>query len=133
MKFRRITIGEAAAILAPLVASPKTDTSRGVCGVMDWIGGGYAYQFLDATDRPLVVFAFQYVDREHGRVLEVTAARQLVAGAHLTETVLPYIEKAFGRDCVAVSIHTRRPGLVSKLEGAGYEQAATIMHKKLKG
>lgn len=133
MKFRRLSIADAAKVLAPLADDAKTDTSKGVCSVMDWIGGGFAYEVVDALETVLAVFAFQYVDRKGGRVLEVTAARQLAPGTHLTDTVLPYVEHHFGRDCVAVTIHTRRAGLVSKLQGAGYGVAATVLHKNLKG
>lgn len=131
MRFEPLKMGVAAALLAPLVDDPRTDTSGGICGIGDWLAGGSAYVVVDDDGRELAVFAVQHVQRERGRALEVLAARQLAPGGDLTADVLPHIERLFGQGCDVVTIYTRRAGLVRKLEAAGYAPAATIMQKKL--
>jgi hypothetical protein len=131
MKLVPLPLADAAVLLAPLADNPRTDTSGGICGIGDWLAGSSAYMVVGDDGRELAVFAFQHVQRERGRALEVLAARQLAPGGNLTADVLPYIERLFGLGCDVVTIYTRRAGLVRKLEAAGYAPAATIMQKKL--
>jgi hypothetical protein len=79
----------------------------------------------------LMAFAVQQVQHEYGRELVIRVARQMASGCDLTAEVLPEIERVFGQGCDAATIHTRRAGLINKLEKTGYREAAKIMRKKL--
>ena len=113
-----------------MVQVDKWDWS-GLCGVDDVIGGGDAYAALDTDGKPTVAFVVEQVQYEHGRELVVRVAHQLVRGRDLVGEVLPEIERVFGVGCDAVTIYTKRAGLVHKLQGVGYSEAAKIMRKKL--
>jgi hypothetical protein len=130
IRFRRLMWPEAMEMLAPMVGNPKWDWSDGLCGIADLIGGGIVYLAEDAGG-PLMVVAIDQVKHEGGRELVIRAALQLSAAGDATERVLPEIERVFGRGCHAVTVYTKRPGLVRKMEQAGYCPAATIMRKKL--
>lgn len=128
--FTRLSLALARAAIAPMVGNQKWDTSDGLYGVDDFIGGGIAFEAHDAGG-PLGVFVVEQVQHEHGMELEVRVGRQYGAACDLTERVLPEVERYFGVGCKSVSIWTRRPGLVRKLAAAGYGQAAVIMRKEL--
>jgi hypothetical protein len=130
IRFDRLTYEEAVAACAPMLGEPKWDTSGGLYGVDDLIGGGVAYVAADDAG-PLVLLVVQQVQRKNGRELIVRLARQIAGSGDLTERVLPEIERAFGAGCQAVTIHTKRRGLVRKLEAAGYEEAAVTMRKAI--
>lgn len=130
IRFRRLSWDEAQTMLAPMVANPKWDWSDGLCGIADLIGGGLVYLAED-DGGPLMVVAIDQVEHEGGRELVIRAALQMSAAGDATERVLPEIERVFGRGCHAVTVYTKRAGLVRKMEQAGYDPAATIMRKKL--
>jgi hypothetical protein len=128
--FRRLGLDDARAALAPLCGNPKWDTSDGLDGVDSVIGGGVAFMAQDEAG-PLGVLVVEQVQKEHGVELEIRAGLQLSARVDLTARVLPAAEHHFGVGCKSVSIWTRRPGLVRKLQSAGYSQAAVMMRKEL--
>lgn len=130
IRLKRLTWREACAMLAPMVGNPKWDWSGGLFGVEDIIGDGVVYLAFD-NDGPLVVFAVDQVVHAGGRELVIRAALQVASSGDATERVLPEIERVFGVGCDAVSVYTKRAGLVRKMEQAGYSQAATIMRKEL--
>lgn len=131
MNFVAIPVDHARQLVARMVQVDKWDWS-GLCGVDDVIGGGDAYAALDADGKPTVAFVVEQVQYEHGRELVVRVAHQLVRGRDLVGEVLPEIERVFGVGCDAVVIYTKRAGLVRKLQGAGYSEAAKIMRKAIK-
>lgn len=131
VEFVRLSYQAATAYLARMVGNPKWDLSAGLYGVDDIIGGGVAYLVQDQSG-PLVVIVVQKIEHTGGRELVVRAAWQLASCGDLTETVMPCIEQHFGFDCDVVTFWTKRPGLVVKMNRAGYTAAATMMRKKLK-
>lgn len=130
IRFTRLGLDLARAALAPMVGNPKWDTSDGLYGIDGFLGGGVAYEISDEGG-PLAVIVVEQVRHQNGTELEIRVARQLAANADLTTKVLPEIERYFGVGCVSVSVWTRRPGLVRKLQAAGYGQAAVMMRKGL--
>lgn len=116
--------------LAPMAGSAKI--ADGFYSIEELINGAQAYLMRDERGDGAVLFTINKFDRENGRELVITAARQLTKKGDLTEKVLPEIERQFGHDCQMMTIYTRRPGLVRKLQKAGYYEAAKIMRKKLK-
>jgi len=130
IRFRRLTWKEACALLAPLVGNAKWDWTDGLLGVRDIIGDGIVYLAYD-DQGPMMVVAVDHHVHEGGRELVIRAALQLASSGDATERVLPEIERVFGGGCSAVTVYTKRLGLVRKMEKAGYSQAATIMRKKI--
>jgi hypothetical protein len=130
MNFCLLSADHARQVVARMVGVEKWDWS-GLHGVDDVIGGGAMYAALDAQGRPAMAFVVEQVQHEHGRELVIRAALQLMRGRDLVAEVLPEIERVFGVGCAAVTLTTRRAGLVRKLKSAGYGEAATIMRKKL--
>lgn len=130
IRFNRLSLNEARAAIAPMVGNRKWDTSDGLCGVDDLIGGGVAFEAHDECGARCV-FVVEQVQLEHGMQLEIRVARQYGAATDLTERMLPEVERYFGAGCKSVLIWTRRPGLMRKLQAAGYSQAAVIMKKEI--
>ncbi len=131
MKFQAYPRDHARDFVACMVGVDKWDWS-GLSGVDDVIGGGDAYAALDEGGLPTMIFIVEQVQHEHGRELVIRVAHQLVRGRDLVGEVLPEIERVFGAGCDAVVIYTKRAGLVRKLQGAGYGEAAKIMRKAIK-
>lgn len=129
MRFQQIAANVACALLAPLMTD-KTNTHGSVLGVGDLIGGGQCWLLQDGA-QDLAVFVTQKIERENGRELIVRAALQLQGGGSLTEDILPEIERVIGHDCAVMTIHTKRAGLVRKLQKTGYQEAAKIMQKRI--
>lgn len=129
MRFQQIAANVACALLAPLMAD-KSNTHGAVLGIADVIGGGECWLLQDGA-QDLAVFVTQKIERENGRELIVRAALQLQGGGRLTEDILPEIERVIGHDCAVMTIHTKRAGLVRKLQKTGYQEAAKIMQKRI--
>lgn len=128
--FTRLSLERARAALAPMVGNPKWDTSDGLYGVDELLGGGVAYEVSDEGG-PLAVLVVEQVKHDNGTELEIRVARQIAANTDLTTQVLPEVERYFGVGCNSVSVWTRRPGLMRKLAAAGYGQAAVLMRKEI--
>ena len=128
--FRRIETDQAAALMADMPGNPKWDTTDGLLTIREIIGQGVPFVVSDAG-RDVGVIVLEHIDYQGGRELFVRVARQLVQGVDMTERTLPEIEKRFGAGCVAVTLRTRRAGLVAKLENSGFYETAKIMRKKL--
>lgn len=130
--FAELTNLQAEKVLDGLVGNPKWDTSDGLCGVADLMGGGRAYMAIEGGEN-LGAFIIQKVTRQNGRELEIRAGWQLSSRGNLSEQIIPEIERRWGYDCDVVTIYTRRPGLVRKLERMGFNQSAVILTKKIQG
>ena len=130
MNFHEITTAMARDYLRDMAGNPKWDCSSGMCSIEEIIGNGMPFLVID-VGQPVAVVVLQHVQHAHGRELVIRVAMQLAACGGLTERVLPEIERVFGAECQAVTVYTRRAGLVAKLQNAGYDEAAKIMRKKL--
>lgn len=75
-------------------------------------------------------YALEQVQADKGVEVWVTAMAGSLPGVDLIHGLSPYIEQQCARaDCL--TMQTRRPGLVKKLEREGWELSAYIMRKKL--
>jgi hypothetical protein len=128
--FNVITADDAARRLAHMPGNPKWDTTDGMAAITEIIGGGLPLLVVDGAEE-LAVVVIDLDKYENGRELVVRVAHQLAKRGDLTETVLPEIVRRFGGGCNSVSMRTRRPGLVAKLQRAGFSQAAVIMRKEI--
>lgn len=116
-----------------ITENPKADTGAGVLVIEadDICGGdGQAYVAFQGG-QPLVVVVLGHADYGQGRELEIRGAVAVSNRQDATELVLPAIEGVFGAGCVAVSLYTKRAGLVKKLAAQGYAEACRLIRKKL--
>lgn len=129
VNFIAIDPAEAAALIeARLLGQAKTDTSDGLLSAGEVLEGSQAYVAFQ-RGVPLVLVVLRVAEYGRGRELEIRAAIALSTRRDATETVLPAIEATFGAGCQSVAVHTRRGGLVKKLQAAGYVEAAKILRK----
>jgi len=131
VRFDPLTKEQAARYLAHMPGNPKWDTTDGLAGIGEIIGGGSPFLVVDDFGYDLAVVVLGVDDYDNGRELVVRVAHQLANRGDLTETVLPEIVRRFGGGCGSVSMRTRRAGLVAKLQRVGFYEAATIMRKKI--
>ena len=130
MHFDRLDLERTRELMQAMLGQRKWDTSDGLYGVDDLIGGGVAFLVSDDLG-PLVVVVIEQVEHQNGRELVIRVARQLGGSGDITERVVPILEQRYGAGCKFVTIYTRRAGLVRKLENIGYSEAAKIMRKTL--
>jgi len=77
-------------------------------------------------------YALEFVQCDQGAEVFITAAAGNLPGADLVATLVPYIaEQAAKAGADAVTINTRRRGLVRKLQRAGWTLDAYVMRRKL--
>lgn len=118
---------EARAALAPL-AGAKLDTSGGLRSVDDLVRGG---QLFEISRDGVVIgrYALRVDGWAHGREGVILAAVG-DQGEAFTERVLPLVERQF-IDVQAVTVYTRRMGLVKRLARQGYGVGGFILRKPL--
>lgn len=106
----------------------KTDTSGGMTDAVDCLWQALFFRVY-ADGAPVAFYALRF--RKKGELVhgEVTIAHGR-AGFDLVRYVLPMIEEQCAH-CAALRIETKRPGLMKKLELAGYGRASVILEKKL--
>lgn len=120
-------------VAAAFDASPfmraKTDTSGGMVDGVDCLAMGEFFRVFD-DGVPVAFYVLRARNGRAGIVAEITLAHGR-ADVDLVASVLPLIEKQCA-GCHAMRIETRRPGLMKKLETAGYKRASVILTKELK-
>jgi hypothetical protein len=112
---------------SPLLRA-KTDTSGGMVHGVDCLANAQFFRVFDDG----VPVAFYVLRARQGRAgidAEITLAHGR-AGFDLVGAVLPLIERQCA-GCHQLRIETRRPGLMKKLERAGYQRASVILTKEL--
>lgn len=97
----------------------RDQVRRGANVVEVWAGGEMVGAFILRLDST--------VDGVDGVIV---AAGGNLPGADLTALLLPYIERMF-IGVRRVRIHTMRPGMARKLEGAGYKLAELVFVKDI--
>lgn len=130
IQFEVLTVERAALYLADMPGNAKWDTTDGLCNILEIIAGGAPFMVRE-NGVEVMVIVLDLLHFDAGKELQVRVARQLVKSVDMTERLLPEIENNFGGGCVAVTLRTRRAGLVRKLEKVGYYETAKIMRKKL--
>lgn len=117
---------EAAAAFAAVHA--QFDTSGGLVTLAEWLHNA---QVCEVTEdgRAVAWFALRGFRHAHTEEAELIAAAGR-ASVDLTKTVLPYIESQV-TPADALTIYTRRRGLVRKLERQGYRLDGYVMRKTL--
>lgn len=113
---------------SPLVIA-KTDTSGGQVAGVDCLGGQFFRVLIDGA--PVAWYVLRAREGRAGIDAEISIAHGR-AGVDLVAQVLPLIERqAASIGCRAMRVETRRPGLMKKLERAGYARKSVILMKEL--
>lgn len=93
--------------------------------------GAQLFEVLDEAGDCVAAFVLRVDHLECRSVGVVVAAGGGLAGADLTATLMPHIERMF-YGCDAIAIHTERPGLLRKLARQGYRTAEIILEKEVR-
>lgn len=117
--------------LAHMPGNPKWDTSDGLATIAEIIGGGVPFMVTDDEGGELAVIVLDTERYKNGTELVVRVGHQISKCGNLTEILIPEIERRFGGGCVSIMVRTRRAGLVSKLQKAGFKESAKIMRKAI--
>lgn len=95
-------------------------------GIAAQVESGAALLFYVREGREMVGC---YVLRVEGREGVIVAASGNCAGVDLTQLLLAHVENQF-IDVDALRIHTARPGMVRRLQAAGYTPQEFVMRKE---
>ena len=107
----------------------RYDTSGGLVTLGELLHGAMACEVLEG-ETPVAWFAvrgFQHATAQECELIVAAGA----ASIDLTRHVLPYIEQQVS-PADALTIYTRRPGLVRKLQRQGYRIDGTVLRKTLR-
>lgn len=126
-----ISAEEAAPLLAAAV-SGRRDTGGGLLSVAELLRGSECFEVIAETGRRVGAYAVQVSSHDNGREAVIVAAVGNLPGADLTATIVPVLaEQARAAGCRALTIYTRRRGLLAKLRAQGFGLGGYIMRKKL--
>ncbi|HYC45376.1 MAG TPA: hypothetical protein VED01_07790 [Burkholderiales bacterium] len=113
----------------------KYDTGGGLCGVRDLLDGCALFEVSRGAEL-VGHYALKVEQRAHGNEGVIVGAIGADPGgrgrAPLTRHVLPLLEQQF-IDARAITIYTRRLGLVRELARQGYTCEGFIMRKRRQG
>ncbi|HGO6127514.1 TPA: hypothetical protein ACK3RK_006082 [Burkholderia cepacia] len=110
-------------------ARGRTDTTGGTKTMDEILHGSQAFRVVHGG-QVVARFALKRVTHATCTECYVTAAVGKLPDVDLVATILPYIEaRVQGVDML--SVITRRPGLMAKLERLGYERQAVTYRKRL--
>lgn len=107
----------------------RRDTTGGLADMDACLGRGQLFD-VHFNGRTVARYALQFVECDNGTEVFITAAAGDLPGADLVATLVPYIARqAAEAGAAALTINTRRRGLVKKLERAGWTLDAYVMRK----
>jgi hypothetical protein len=108
----------------------RRDTSGGLGDMEACLRGAQLFE-VRIAGQIVARYALTEVRRDHGVEVFIVGAAGGAQGYDLVREVTPFIE----RQCAAadaLTINTRRRGLVKKLQAQGWKLDAYVMRKKLK-
>lgn len=124
-----------AAAALPLLAgvmAPDLDTGGGLLSVEELIGAAECFEVIAEDGRRVGAYAVQVVEHDNGREAVLLAGVGRLPGADLTAAIVPVVaEQAKSAGCKALTIYTRRRGLLAKLCGQGFSLDGYILRKGL--
>jgi hypothetical protein len=109
----------------------RRDTTSGLANMDSCLGRGQLFD-VKVDGKIVARYALQFVDCDNGGEVWVTAAAGNLPGVDLVANLAPYIaSQAAQAGAKALTINTRRRGLVKKLERDGWTLDAYVMRKKI--
>lgn len=121
---------EAVRHLAHVFTARKTDTSGGLTTVEDQLRFSECYEVRDTGGGLVGYYALQVNRHSGGNEVVVVAAAGAALGADLVASLIPYIEKQ-AKGAQALTVHTKRRGLLAKLAALGFQCDGFILRKAL--
>lgn len=126
----RCSVSEAAGGLSSVFVSGKTDTCGGLSTALEQLQESDCFVVCNSSGEKAAYYALQAIDRPGGREVVIVAAAGTIPGADLVRSVIPYIEQQVS-GAKALTVHTRRRGLVAKLAAQGFRVDGFILRKAL--
>lgn len=109
----------------------RTDTTGGLADMDACLERGKLFE-VKVGGEVVARYALQIVDCDNGSEVWVTAAAGSLPGIDLVHVLAPYVARqAAEAGARAVSVSTRRRGLVKKLQREGWTLDAYVIRKKL--
>lgn len=120
----------AAEVRAAFAGKAKYDTSGGLMDPVEGVRGGvFCRVFRDGE--PVLWYVLVALTHDHTTEAEIALAHGPRGDIDLVAEVLPLIEQQC-RHFDAVTVTTRRKGLIKKLQAAGYGMDAVTLRKRNK-
>lgn len=125
----RVDTAAGLAALGVVFDSPKTDTAAGLASAAEQLAGAQCFAVYAGAD---LVGHYALGVREYagGPEVLIIAARGRLKAADLVASLLPTIEQQ-SQGARALTVHTKRRGLVAKLAGHGFRLDGFILRKGL--
>jgi hypothetical protein len=109
----------------------RRDTTGGLGDMEACLRQGQLFD-VKVDGQTIARYALEFVQCDKGAEVFITAAAGDLPGFDLVATLVPYIAQQAGQaGADAITINTRRRGLVRKLQRAGWSLDAFVMRKKL--
>lgn len=109
----------------------RRDTTGGLADMEACLQRGQLFE-VRVEGAIVARYALQVVDCDNGSEVWVTAAAGHLPGCDLVKALEPYIaHQSIEAGASALSVSTRRRGLVKKMEREGWTLDAYVMRKKL--
>jgi hypothetical protein len=125
----RVDAKEALTGLGVIFTNQKTDCSGGLASAADQLDGAQCFAVFCGGDL-VGHYALGVREYEGGPEVVIVAARGRMPTADLIASLLPTIEQQC-QGAKALTVHTKRRGLVAKLAGYGFRLDGFILHKRL--
>lgn len=124
-------LDDAARIAYAKAFDARTDTTSGLVDMESCLGRGQLFE-VKVEGRIVARYALQFVSCDNGGEVWVTAAAGGLPGVDLVQSLTPHIARqAADAGARAVSVSTKRRGLVKKLQRAGWKLEAYVLRKEL--
>lgn len=121
---------EAIAKLEPIFRKHKTDTMGGLGSAEDQLRNCECFCVRNGNNEAVGYYAIQVNRHRAGTEVVIVAAAGILPGADLVATLIPYIEQQ-AKGAQALTVHTRRRGLLAKLRAQGFGCDGFILRKQL--
>lgn len=126
---QRVDTGAALASLGVVFETRKTDTGAGLASAAEQLDGAQCFAVYAGADL-VGHYALGVRQYENGPEVIIIAARGKLKAADLIASLLPTIEQQ-SQGARALTVHTKRRGLVAKLAGHGFRLDGFILRKGL--
>lgn len=123
---------QAVHMLSVLFMQKKTDTCGGLASAAEQLSASQCYAVKDSDGGEVGYYAVQTNKHKAGDEVVLVAGVGTFQGTDLTLSIVPFVaEQAAQSGAKALTVHTRRRGMVKKLALLGFECEGFILRKRL--